>query len=188
VLNTGSLFGDVRLDAGDDWFSCLKGQVTGTVYGGKGNDIYVAGSGLSFKENAGEGTDTVQSTISWALGANFENLTLAGNDKIDAVGNRLDNVISGNSAANHLTGAGGADIFVFTEGSGHDVVDDFHHGIDKLDLSAISGLHNFADIKDLISEKHGNAVIDLSDIAGGTTISLHHIDATVLNAADFIFD
>jgi Ca2+-binding RTX toxin-like protein len=48
-----------------------------TLIGGAGNDIYyVDNVGDVLVENAGEGTDTVQSSISYTLGVNTENLIL----------------------------------------------------------------------------------------------------------------
>jgi Ca2+-binding RTX toxin-like protein/GH24 family phage-related lysozyme (muramidase) len=77
--------------------------------GGAGNDTYVVGTGDSVVENANEGTDTVQSAITWTLGANLENLTLTGTSAINGTGNTLNNVLSGNSANNKLTGGAGND-------------------------------------------------------------------------------
>src|SRR6185295_4388295 len=53
--------------------------------------------------------DTVLSSITFALGADVENLTLVGDEKINGSGNAQDNRIIGNGNANTLTGAAGDD-------------------------------------------------------------------------------
>ena len=69
--------------------------------GGKGNDTYVVDStGDTATELASEGTDLVQSSVSFVLGANVENLTLTGAAAINATGNTLANALIGNAAAN----------------------------------------------------------------------------------------
>src|SRR6185295_15332439 len=88
-----------------------------TMVGGLGNDTYVVDNvGDVVTEAANEGTDTVQSSIDYTLGANVENLTLLGGALIGN-GNGLDNTITGNSADNNLTGGAGADIMVGGQGN-----------------------------------------------------------------------
>jgi VCBS repeat-containing protein len=80
--------------------------------GGNGNDTYVVDNiGDQTIEDAGinSGIDTVQSSITWTLAANVENLTLTGTGGINGTGNDLDNVITGNSVNNVLAGGAGND-------------------------------------------------------------------------------
>jgi len=92
--------------------------------GGAGNDTYVVGTGDSVVENTSAGTDTVQSSITWTLGANLENLTLTGSAVINGTGNVSNNALGGNSANNTLSGLGGNDTYLYSRGSGQDTVID----------------------------------------------------------------
>jgi hypothetical protein len=184
VLNTGSLYGDVRLGAGDDWFSALKGEVTGKVYGGAGNDVYVVGVALDIVEKAGQGIDTVQSKFTWTLGANLENLTLLGKAAMDATGNGLANRIQGNAGNNHLTGGAGNDVFVFETGAHRDIVTDFADRHDRIDLSGYDHVSGFADIAGHIAQSGADVVITLD---GHDRLTIENIDKSALSAADFIF-
>ena len=70
------------------------------MLGGTGDDTYVVAQTTDVTtENANEGIDTVQSSITWTLnntiGNNIENLTLIGTSVINATGNL--NVLKGNS-------------------------------------------------------------------------------------------
>ncbi|UKP00491.1 calcium-binding protein [Nostoc sp. UHCC 0870] len=79
------------------------------MYGGTGNDTYyVDNVGDVVTEYASQGADTVRSSISYALGANVENLTLTGT-AYSGYGNTLNNVISGNNSNNYLSGGAGND-------------------------------------------------------------------------------
>ena len=86
------------------------------MFGGTGNDTYVVdNAGDVVNETGGDGTDTVQSSVSFSLAdpvhaiGGIENLTLTGTAAINATGNALDNVLIGNSGNNVLIGGAGAD-------------------------------------------------------------------------------
>jgi len=81
-----------------------------TLSGGAGNDTYRVDSTLDVvTDNAGQGMDTIQSTVSRTLGVNTENLTLIGTAAINGTGNALANLLVGNAGANTLTGNAGND-------------------------------------------------------------------------------
>ncbi|NOV31920.1 hypothetical protein DDY07_19665 [Methylomonas sp. ZR1] len=96
--------------------------------GGLGNDTYVVDNSSDvIAENANSGTDAVESSVSWTLGAELENLTLTGSTAINGTGNALNNVLKGNSAVNSLSGAAGNDTLdglggadTLTGGTGND--------------------------------------------------------------------
>lgn len=88
--------------------------------GGANNDTYyVESMGDVLVEVAGQGTDTVISSIAWTLAANFENLTLTGVQAIDGTGNSVNNRIIGNDGNNTLGGGAGADNISGGAGNDH---------------------------------------------------------------------
>jgi Ca2+-binding RTX toxin-like protein len=117
-----------------------------TLIGGLGNDTYVVNAvGDIVAENANEGTDTVQSSITYTLGANLENLTLTGTAAINGTGNSLNNVITGNVADNILDGGAGNDTLIggagndiyVVDAAGDVVTENVNEGTDTV-LSAVS--------------------------------------------------
>lgn len=90
-----------------------------TLTGGAGNDTYVVDqAGDSIIELANAGTDTVNSSVTFTLGVNVENLNLVGVAAIDGRGNVLNNVLIGNVGNNALNGGTGADTLI--GGAGND--------------------------------------------------------------------
>lgn len=86
------------------------GSGADALTGGTGNDIYLVDSlGDAITELGGEGTDTVQASVSWTLGAHLERLELLGSGAIDGTGNGLANILTGNAGANVLSGMDGSD-------------------------------------------------------------------------------
>jgi Ca2+-binding RTX toxin-like protein len=95
-----------------------------TMLGGAGNDTYVVdNAGDVLEENAGEGTDMVQSSISYALGANVEKLILTGTASINGTGNDMNNTLTGNEGANTIIGGAGVDTMLGGAGDDTYVVD-----------------------------------------------------------------
>lgn len=103
--------------AGND--SLDGGLGNDVMFGGKGNDTFIVNS-VSDKvtEFGDEGVDAVESSLSYTLNANLENLTLTGATAISGTGNALDNKIIGNAKANILIGGAGND--TLNGGAGND--------------------------------------------------------------------
>ena len=132
--------------AGED---TLDGGTGGdTMIGGTGDDIYVVDNvSDTIVEHAGEGYDLVESSISYILGANVDDLTLTGNNNDSGEGNALDNFLTGDASDNslygddgddYIYGGGGTDDLYGGDGDDTYVVDDAtttihenaHEGID----------------------------------------------------------
>lgn len=208
VANHGTINGNVDLAGGNDLFDSRGGTVDGLIEGGDGNDTYIVDSAdVSLREESTGGTgDTVESTVSFRLGANFENLFLLGSAKANAVGNAGADDIHGNKAGNTLKGLGGDDFlfggkgndvliggagsddFVFEDGFRHDVIRDFAAGgaqHDIVNLTDISSIANFSALmKHHVEEHHGNLVIEAGD---GDMITLLNVSRDDLHASDFLF-
>jgi Ca2+-binding RTX toxin-like protein len=149
-------------DAGNDYLD--GGAGIDQLEGGAGNDVYITDDSADVvTEGANAGTDQVQTTASYTLSANIENLFLMdGAGAIDGTGNALDNYLAGNDDNNVLNGMGGSDTmvagggddlliggtgddkYVFDATSGSDVVDNtgggndgvfFTNGVDRDRLS-----------------------------------------------------
>lgn len=146
LTGTGNLNGNgnefanrITGNSGNNWLD--GGAGVDTLLGGAGNDTYIVDSQAdTVIENAGEGTDTIQSSVSYTLGNDVENLTLTGLNAINADGNALGNILIGNAGDNMLDGAEGADILVggagddsyFVDNVGDVVAENLNEGIDTV--------------------------------------------------------
>ena len=142
---TGTGFNDeITGSSGQDTLDGLAGR--DTLKGGDGDDLYRVNSlGDRVIENKDDGMDSIESDITYQLPNNVENLVLTGDQQIDAIGNGMNNTITGNAASNRLFGKGGNDTFVITTAKGGDIPDssvdiiiDFQKG-DRIKLSNFSG-------------------------------------------------
>ncbi len=129
----GTAGNDVLLGlSGNDRLNGLNG--VDVLDGGAGNDTYIIDSTAdTITELAGGGVDTIESSVTYTLGLNLENLTLTGTAP-NGTGNNLDNVLTGNASNNILTGLAGNDTLI--SGGG---VDTLRGGLDN-DTYVISSL------------------------------------------------
>ena len=156
-----------------------------TMIGGAGDDTYVVDNlGDAVTEQLNEGTDTVQSSVTYALGANLENVTLTGSSAINATGNALNNVLTGNSAANVLDGGAGVDVMIggagddtyLVESAGEVIVESVNEGIDTVQSSVgyslaanvenltLAGLNSIAGIGNALNNVLiGNSAVNVLD-------------------------
>ncbi len=102
--------GDDTMDGGTGADRLDGGLGGDNMIGGAGDDTFVVDDVADIvQEIAGEGTDTVESSIAFGLSSALENLTLTGAANIDGIGNAADNVMIGNDGNNVLRGGAGVD-------------------------------------------------------------------------------
>jgi RTX calcium-binding nonapeptide repeat (4 copies) len=121
--NTGAnslsgLSGDDTISGGDGDDTLDGGAGTDSLTGGAGNDTYLVDVATDvLVEAASGGVDTVQSLVTYTLGAELENLTLLGTAVINGTGNAAANNLTGNSATNSLSGLAGDDMLLGLAGN-----------------------------------------------------------------------
>ena len=186
--------------------------------GGSGDDILVGGAGAD-RLDGGAGSDlvsylgsdagvTVKLRYPPAEGGHAEGDIITGVEHIE--GSDFNDVLGGNSDANHLAGGkgndglwgssgddvleGGAgddklnggpgdDTFIFAPEGGNDTITDFTDSDDSIDLSAFEDIETFNDLS--LEQQEDDVVIDLSDYAGGTIVLSDFVLAN-LDASDFV--
>ncbi len=138
--------------AGND--SLNGGAGIDIMNGGLGNDTYTVDNAADKANEAGAGTDIVNSSVTFTLGANVEKLTLTGTGPINGTGNTLNNTLTGNGGNNVLSGLTGLD--VLTAGAGNDTLNGGlgsdtmtgGTGLDKFVFNAVLGSTNVDRIVD----------------------------------------
>jgi Ca2+-binding RTX toxin-like protein len=211
---TGNAFNNtLQGGAGDDFLD--GGTGADILAGGTGNDTYVI-DGLedTVIELAGEGRDTVRTSISYTLGANIEDAVLLGNAALNLNGNDANNRLTGNGGDNVIDGGLGADVMIGGGGNDTYYVDNvadaiveywpYAHSqvfasvdytlstnIETLTLtgSALNGTGNYSDNR--INGTSGNNILDgkagadvLTGFAGDDTYIVDNINDQVIELAD----
>ncbi|PXW85450.1 Ca2+-binding RTX toxin-like protein [Nitrosomonas sp. Nm84] len=164
TLDDDSLLGTANNDSLYGWAGndILNGQGgVDTLVGGTGNDTYVVDTTTDIiTELAGGGTDTVQSAVTFTLGAasNIENLTLIG-VALNGTGNTVANTLIGNISNNTLTGLGGNDIL---DGQG---------GLDTLVGGAGNDTYMVDTTTDIITELAGGGIDTVQSLVTFTLVA-----------------
>jgi len=126
--------------------------------------------------NGTEGDDTLIGTLGddiiFGLGGNDYIYSLDGKDTLD-----------GGAGLDRLFGGPDADVFVFAEGTGLDIVYDFEDGVDMIRLEGVLEA-NFGTAVSISDYQTTGALIEIGD----DSMIIRAIDHTDLTADDFIFD
>ncbi|WOH48857.1 calcium-binding protein [Bradyrhizobium sp. sBnM-33] len=196
--------GDVNRLIGNDGVDQLYGLVgNDTLDGGAGNDLLDGGAGIDTMtggggddtytvDNAGDqviealngGTDTVNTSVNYALaaGQQIEVFTASGTNGITLTGNELGQTINGNTGNNILSGGGGADLLL--GGIGADVIDG---GAGKDTMTGGAGLDRMV-VSSLADSGVAFAFRDvINTFAHGDKIDVSTIDANSLAAGNQAF-
>jgi Ca2+-binding RTX toxin-like protein len=118
------------------------------MIGAQGNDAYIVDNILdSVAENSNEGLDSVTSSVTFTLPNDVENLTLAGSNSVNGIGNILDNLLVGNAKLNTLLGGDGAD--TVDGGAGNDLLTG-GDGMDYFRFTTVIGKTNIDTVTDFV--------------------------------------
>lgn len=149
--------------------------------GGAGDDTYVISQQSILLEGFGQGTDTVEASISYGLNNNFENLTLTGSANISGTGNAEDNILTGNAGSNFLSGGIGSD--TLDGGAGNDVLIGGSEA-DTFDFSLLvnPGIDTIADFN------RSEDILRFSDVIDGPGNDVADIDAALFGGGGSIYN
>ncbi|EFL87450.1 M10 family metallopeptidase C-terminal domain-containing protein [Ahrensia sp. R2A130] len=96
-----------------------------TMTGGAGDDYYVVENvGDTVTELAGEGSDIIDTFVSYDVPVNVEVLRMQGTADLGTNGSVNRDIIQGNSGNNYINGAGGLDLMVGGSGNDTYTIDD----------------------------------------------------------------
>ena len=162
------------------------------LIGGAGNDVYIVDNvNDQVVESAGQGSDTLYTSVNYTLPANVEVMLLQGSANLQVNGNALANTIYGNSGNNIIDGSGGADILIggagndiyIVDNAGDQVIESVNGGSDTLytsvnytlsanvEVMVLQGVAGLQVIGNALTNTiYGNAGNNVVDGGGGTDI------------------
>jgi serralysin len=171
-----------------------------TLAGGAGSDTLAGGAdaddlagNAGFDRLSGNGQGDVLNGGAQAdklFGGTGDDMLLGGNGADTLKGEGGFDTLEGGAGNDRLIGGSNADRFVFADGFGDDVIRDFNatNDFEKIDLSAVASITDFADLTDAgnphMTQVGADVVID--DFAGNT-ITLEGVSLGDLDTADFVF-
>lgn len=154
------------------------GSGTDTLIGGTGDDTYIVDSlGDVIIENKDEGIDSVQSSTTYSLSNNVENVELTGTSHANLTGNSLNNILKGNTGNNILAGLDGDDV-IYGEGGTDRIIGG--KGNDTITASGeVTYIFNKGDGIDTINHTRAEGVE--SKIVFGLGINYNYITGEIIN-------
>jgi Ca2+-binding RTX toxin-like protein len=175
--------------------------------GGPGDDVYkVDDAKDKLKENAGEGTDTVLTTLtSYTLPKNIENLSYTdadfgspGSESFTGIGNKSGNIITGGTGPDNLSGLGGDD--TLNGKAGADIIagdsgdDSFFFRAGEANGDTVLDFTPDEDLLHLLGFGAGATATQLNEIdwqvtsgIDGHTEIIHFTNQPELQVSDFLF-
>lgn len=163
VIRTGKGADFISGGAGDDriYASARGDLILGDIRGEKGNDVIFAGRGAD--------------QLFGGMGAD------------DLKGNAGKDILHGGSGADILGGGADSDRFVFKANDGRDTITDFDSegkDHDRIDLTGLTGIKDWADLRDHHLAQDGTSVI--LDAGHGDILTLENIKIAELHPDDFL--
>jgi serralysin len=198
--------GKVAVDAGGR-------TIFATIWDGGGNDVYdlsAYASNLKISLVAGEasrfgGAQLASLGHGYKASGSIYNAMLYDDDERSliegAIGGSGNDALTGNQAANLLAGGRGADklfgglgddtltggkgndVFRFAFGDGHDIITDFNHDADRIEIARFD-LNGFDELLSCASQSGTDVVIELDD---GASLTLQDVLLNELGADQFTF-
>jgi Ca2+-binding RTX toxin-like protein len=170
IDGTGNILNNsITGNTGDNTLS--GGVGSDTMTGGTGNDVYIIDAQDDIVIETSTivtEIDSVQSSLSYTLGSNLENLILTGISGINGTGNNLNNRVTGNAANNILSGGAGSDTMAGGTGNDIYIIDNASDAISETSTSTIEIDNVESNVTYTLSNNLENLVLTGAELINGT--------------------